>query len=98
MFLTHMSINGPTEEKNGVAGGVKRNRHAPHVTVPLMERAALNPREFAAVFGKKEAWGYNQIYKGVVRPITVFGDMMIPIEQIKDLLLKAEVYNGKGVA
>jgi hypothetical protein len=70
----------------------KRIARSPKITVPLTERAALSPNEFAAVFGKANTWGYRLIYSGKVKVIKDLGRMMIPGSELKRLLASAEVF------
>lgn len=41
--------------------------------IPLLDRLALTPTQFARLFGKHYTWGYRQIYKGnrVAREVTL---------------------------
>jgi hypothetical protein len=54
-------------------------------SIPISERAALTPAEFAALFGHEQSWGYRQIYAGKVRVIKGHGRMMIPKGEIERL-------------
>ena len=62
----------------------------PIIHVPLLERAALTPREFAAVFGRKFLWGYRQIYAGRVKTIKSLGWVLIPRSEVDRLLAEAK--------
>jgi hypothetical protein len=66
------------------------------MTLPLAERAALSPSEFASIFGKQKVWGYRQCYLGRVNAITEFGRMMIPRSEIERILSTAAPYSGKA--
>ena len=59
-----------------------------------MPRAALSPREFAALFGKEQTWGYRQIYSGKVTTITEYGRILIPASEVERILGQAGRYNG----
>ena len=37
------------------------------IEIPLTQRAALTPREFAAQFGRSQTWAYRLIYAGASR-------------------------------
>lgn len=63
--------------------------------LPLLERAALSPSEFASLFGREETWGYRQIYSGKVQVLTDLKSTLIPIDEIKKLLEKRSVYSGR---
>jgi hypothetical protein len=54
--------------------------------LPLSQRAALSPEEFAAKFGKQKIWTYRQIYAGRIKAITGFGNMMIPMTELARLV------------
>lgn len=60
-----------------------------------MERAALSPKEFAALFGKSQTWGYRQIYAGKVNAVTEVGRILIPISEIEKILGTASRYSAK---
>ena len=57
--------------------------------VPLSERAAFTPAEFASLFGHEQTWGYRQIYAGKIRVITGHGRMMIPKSEVERLQREA---------
>jgi len=59
--------------------------------IPLSERAALSPEEFAAQFGKQKIWTYRQIYAGRIKAITGFGNTMIPRTEVERILSSAVV-------
>ncbi len=71
--------------------GAKRIARSPKITVPLMERAAVSPNEFAALCGKQTTWGYRQIYGGKVKAIKTLGHTLIPMSEVRRLLNSAEV-------
>jgi len=54
--------------------------------VPLLERAAFSPRDFAALFGRNCSWAYRQIQAGRVRAVKTFGCMFIPRSEVERLL------------
>jgi hypothetical protein len=64
----------------------KRRARCPKIELPLMERAAVTPNEFAALFGKETTWGYRQIYAGKVSVIKSLGHQMIPRSEIQRLM------------
>lgn len=68
----------------------KRIARSPKIEIPLLERAALSPNEFAAAFGKANTWGYRLIYSGKVKVIKDLGRMMIPGSELRRLLSSAE--------
>ena len=62
--------------------------------IPLAERAAHTPAEFAGLFGRSETWGYRQLYSGRVKAIRVSGRLLIPRSEVDRLLAEAAVYTG----
>ncbi len=68
----------------------KRIARSPKITLPLLERAAVTPNEFAGLFGKQTTWGYRQIYEGRVRTIKTLGRTLIPTSEVRRLLDTAE--------
>lgn len=86
-----VTLNAPQEPPPAESSefGEKR-RTTQRVVVPLSERAAYTPSEFAALHGKSPTWGYRQIYAGRVRVITGLGGlMMIPASELKRLQSEA---------
>lgn len=55
-----------------------------------MERAAYTPKEFAALFGKSQTWGYRQIYSGKVTSTTEHGRTLIPAHEVDKVLQTAQ--------
>jgi hypothetical protein len=66
----------------------------PTPAIPLEQRAAYSPTEFAALFGRKKTWSYRQLYAGRVRAITTLGQLMIPRSEAERLLASATIFNG----
>ena len=60
-----------------------------------MERVAYTPKEFAALFGKSQTWGYRKIYSGAVASTTEHGRTLIPATEVQKILGTAQ---RKGVA
>ena len=73
----------------------KRSQKKRHL--PLSQRAALTPEEFAARFGRHKIWAYRQIYAGRVKAVIGFGNMMIPRSEL-DRILDSAVFDAIGVA
>ena len=63
----------------------KRVGKSPTINVPLNQRAAYTPNEFAALFGREGTWGYRQLYRGRVREIRSMGRIMIPRSEVDRL-------------
>ncbi|MDD5261257.1 MAG: hypothetical protein PHD76_05340 [Methylacidiphilales bacterium] len=71
------------------------NETTPSVHVlPLSERVALTPAEFAAYFGHEQTWAYRQVYAGKVKIIPDMGKMMIPRVELERVQQAAEIYKG----
>jgi len=64
-----------------------------HKPIPLAERAAFSPAEFAAMCGRSPTWGYRQIYAGRIKPISDCGRLLIPRSEIDSLLARKVEYN-----
>jgi hypothetical protein len=62
--------------------------------IPISERAAYTPSEFAALFGHEQTWGYRQIYAGKVKVIRGHGRMMIPKSEVERLQQEATLLEG----
>ncbi|MEJ0000248.1 MAG: hypothetical protein WDO13_14425 [Verrucomicrobiota bacterium] len=80
-----MDAPSPVEQlipKGRTSGAVER-------LIPLSERAAFTPGEFAALFGHEQTWAYRQIYAGKIRVITGHGRMMIPKGEVERLQSEA---------
>ena len=61
--------------------------------IPLIERAAFSPAEFAALCGRSPTWGYRQIYAARIRPICDCGRLLIPRSEIDSFLARKAEYN-----
>src|SRR5262245_15198472 len=61
--------------------------------LPLNERAAFSPAEFAALCGRSPTWAYRQIYAGRIKPIAGCGRMLIPRSELERVLSSAAPYN-----
>jgi hypothetical protein len=64
-------------------------------TRTVFDRVAFTPKEFAAMFGKSQTWGYRQIYAGKVKTITHHGHILIPAAEVERILAEAGTYNGE---
>ena len=69
-------------------------RAAKKPIVPLSERAAYSPAEFAALFGREQTWGYRMIYCGAVRIIAGMRPTMIPRSEVERLSNDRETFGG----
>jgi len=67
--------------------GVARER------IPLNQRAAFSPAEFAALCGRSPTWAYRQIYAGRIKPITDCGRLLIPRSEVESFLARKVEYN-----
>ncbi len=65
------------------------------INIPVGERLADTPAEFAALFGKSPTWGYRQLYAGRVKALDICGRLLIPRSEAVRLLAQAKVYTGK---
>jgi hypothetical protein len=61
--------------------------------VPLSERAAFSPAEFAALCGRSPTWAYRQIYAGRIMPISDCGRLLIPRSEVDSFLARKAEYN-----
>jgi hypothetical protein len=61
--------------------------------IPLSERAALSPAEFAALCGRSPTWGYRQLYAGRLKPLTECGRLLIPRSEVDAFLSRKSAYN-----
>jgi len=64
----------------------------------MPNKPAYTPAEFAALFGKERTWGYRQIYAGKVNAVTIFGSIMIPVEEVEKVMAGASRYGVAGNA
>jgi hypothetical protein len=75
---------------------ISKTRHSQKKRLlPVSQRAALTPEEFAAQFGKQKIWTYRQIYAGRVKAITGFGNMMIPSTEVERILNCSAIFEGE---
>ena len=66
--------------------------------IPLGERAAFSPAEFAALCGRSPTWGYRQIYAGRIKPIGDCGRLLIPRSEVDSFLARKVEYNPATTA
>ena len=62
--------------------------------VPLRERVAFSPTEFAALCGRSPTWGYRQIYAARIKPISDCGRLLIPRSELDSFLASKVEYRG----
>lgn len=60
--------------------------------IPLAERLALSPAEFAALFGRSPTWAYRKIYQGLIKPISDCGRLLIPRSEVDSFLARKAEY------
>jgi hypothetical protein len=65
--------------------------------IPLNERAALSPAEFAALCGRSATWAYRQIYAGRIKPIADCGRLLIPRSEVESFLTRTAEYNPVAI-
>jgi hypothetical protein len=61
--------------------------------IPLKERVALSPAEFAALCGRSPTWGYRQIYAARIKPLSDCGRLLIPRSEVDSFLARKAEYN-----
>lgn len=66
------------------------------IELPFAERLAFTPREFAALFGRGQTWGYRQLYAGRVRVIKNAGRLMIPRTEVERLSGNLALHQGNA--
>ncbi|MGH7983241.1 MAG: helix-turn-helix domain-containing protein [Candidatus Udaeobacter sp.] len=66
---------------------------SPSRSIPLSERAAFSPAEFAALCGRSPTWAYRQIYAGRLKPISDCGRLLIPRSEVDSFLARKTEYN-----
>jgi hypothetical protein len=65
--------------------------------IPLKERVALSPAEFAALCGRSPTWGYRQIYAARIKPLCDCGRLLIPRSEIDSFLSRKAEYNAAPI-
>jgi len=71
-------------------GMTRTERSQKKTILPLSERAAATPEEFAAAFGRGKIWTYRCVYAGRVKAIRDYGRLMIPTSEISRILASAK--------
>jgi hypothetical protein len=61
--------------------------------IPLAERLAFSPAEFAWLCGRSPTWGYRQIYAARIKPVTDCGRLLIPRSEVDSFLARKAEYN-----
>jgi hypothetical protein len=65
--------------------------------IPLAERLAFSPAEFAALCGRSATWGYRQIYAARIKPVTDCGRLLIPRSEVDSFLARKAEYNPSTI-
>jgi hypothetical protein len=66
-------------------------------SVPLNDRAAYSPAEFAALFGRSPTWAYRQIYAARLKPISDCGRLLIPRSEVDSFLARKAEYDPETI-
>jgi len=66
------------------------------IAVPLTERYAYTPKEFAALFGRQQTWGYRQLYSGRIKAIRNLRRLMIPRSEAERLTRELMIHGNAG--
>lgn len=82
-------------QQNTLGANVEKPRRVTKIEIPLADRAAYTPREFAGIFGKSQSWAYRRLYDNTVRAVKVGGVTLIPSDEVQRLLSGAGLYNEK---
>ena len=61
--------------------------------IPLEQRAAFSPAEFAALCGRSPTRAYRQIYTARIKPISDCGRLLIPRSEVDSFLARKAEYN-----
>jgi len=85
-----------TSSRPRASGAANATNRSGGERVPLTERAAFSPAEFAALFGRSPTWAYRQIYASRVRPIADCGRLLIPRSELDSFLARKAEYNPVG--
>ena len=86
-------VTDNNSEQTGAAAALARTQKKN--PVPLSERLAYTPAEFASLFGKHPVWAYRRLYLGDIRCLANVGRLMIPRSEVERLLNSASVFDGK---
>jgi len=87
----NVAAQRPSQCRAG-AGAVAKNGFR-RERVPLSDRAAFSPAEFAALCGRSPTWAYRQIYAGRLKPIADCGRLLIPRSELDSFLARKAEYN-----
>lgn len=68
----------------------KRHPRSPKITVPLIDRAAWTPNEFAALHGREATWTYRLLYANKLKAIKSLGRTLIPRSEMQRIMQTAE--------
>lgn len=83
----------PCKHQRGVETTLEKLRQ--RIELPLAEREAYTPKQFAALFGRGETWGYRQLYAGRVKALQGLGRLLIPRSEVRRILTGATLH-GEG--
>ena len=63
--------------------------------IPVTEKRAFTPAEFAALFGREKTWTYRLLYAGKINGISDYGRMMIPASEAVRIESEGKRYLGR---
>src|SRR5260370_30493013 len=94
MSLGRMNVTKLAEQpRSESADRLSQSRSGFLPPVPLSDRAAYSPAEFAALCGRSPTWAYRQIYAGRLKPLTECGRLLIPRSEVDAFLSRKSEYN-----
>jgi len=65
--------------------------------IPLDQRVALSPAEFARLCGRSPTWTYRLLYAGKLKAISDCGRLLIPRSEIEAFVSRKSEYNPAPV-
>jgi len=81
------------EDQANIGEQAKTQSRAAREPIPLEQRIALSPAEFAALCGRSSTWAYRLIYAGRIKPISDCGRLLIPRSEVDSFLARKSEYN-----
>jgi hypothetical protein len=82
--------------ENDIKAGLRPGKPQQQLEIALPDREAYTPKQFAALFGRGQTWGYRLLYSGRVKAINNIGRLLIPRSEVKRISSDLTYHEGRA--